>query len=242
MIFNCKLGAGSMKQLFQRARRNFPTFNSSDCTDKAGVGYTFFADVRKIVIKRMIRRGFRPDCIRNNKALREQACFLRDYEGLNITEITGRLKITVGQANYFLKNCPARILTRKETTQVCTLRNRGLSDKAIAKILKLPKDLLSLVQNVTGCPSPPPLTAQEITKVCQYRKLRVLTARDIAMAVGKPLWMVKAVICPTPKPLTQIQKKMICNLWRSGFSYASISTLTGMPLERVKTARCRRSG
>ena len=246
----CRRGSDSMLNLFNKGKTNYPKFNSEDCRNRAGVAYTFFADVNKIVGKTMIENGLQADCILNNKQTKLQACFLKDGEGSDAAEISKRLHITEVQAKHFIKDCPPRTrLTTKEKKQVCSLRNKGLSDEAIAKDVLNVTHLLPQVKNVTGCPPPPPLTKAENDTVCDYRKTYRLPDDKIASLMKKPLYQIQAVICPTVPtttaapttipPLTDKEKAQVCEMRKKyGMPDNVIAGIINKPKAMVEAVTC----
>ena len=241
MIEDCRIGAASMEKLFDRGKKNYPTFNSTDCRDKAGVAYTFYADVKRIVGQKMINESLQADCVLNNKQTKRNACFLKDGEGLNATEIKDSLHITLAQAQFFLTNCPPRTrLTKKEIRQVCNLRNTGMLDEKIAKALGIPH-LLQQVKNVTGCPTVPPLTVNETKLVCYYRNVKKYPDDIISFKLNRPVFLIKAVVCPTtqaPPTTTPAYVGTVCNLRKYGMKDPAIAKALTLDISIVKAVTC----
>ena len=192
-----------MQKLFDKSKELFPQFNSESCKNDAGVAYTYFSDISGTVTKAMTDGGYQADCIRNNNQTKSTACFLKDGEGYTAVDISSKLGITVDQAAYFILDCPPRTeLTNKEKTQVCDLKNQGLSSATIAGVLQVPQLQEKIEAHMLTCPTLPPTTspplgAEDIKKVCQLKGFG-MDPNAIADFIEQPLAQVQAAYdnCP----------------------------------------------
>jgi len=130
----CKKGTASMQDLYNTGVRSFGS-NNNYCIIKNGLQYTHFRDVEKLVVADSKQHRFDSECLLNNQAKKDQVCRYKN-DGYTVQQTASKVQgMDVRLVEMIYKTCPEMPISPLKKEQICSLRNRGLSDVFISNIV-----------------------------------------------------------------------------------------------------------